>query len=333
MNPRMKQTAVKASKTSGKGPTPAELLARMPRRPLTPEQQMTAIEKVQQQATQRVKLGQQLFEAADARLKQHQEVLKEIQDQQHVLREQVQDDVAKSLQSYDQWMGKIDESFTKAIKQVNERLDQLELRVDASRGELEVMIEKATALMGQTQGLMAEAFEGSPQSHAGPASTQVTSDISKHAEPLDTVFDVTPQAGEEGLDEFTDLQNPYPVSTQTGSAEVADDVVADDVVAEMQRSVPADPHCDIDTLGVPKIKIDMDELDAGALAYEPAPEVFEVQIVSPDEASEAQAEIQQDKALGLPAPGNDENDEEEDVFGEVLRQLRKRAADDGFAAA
>lgn len=140
------------------GPTPAELLAKMPRRPMSPEQQAAALEKVQQQATQRVKLGQQLFEAADAKLKQHQQILKEIQDQQQVLRDKVQEDVAKSLQSYDQWMGRIDESFTQAIKDLNGRVDLLESRFDGSRGEMEAMIGKAAALLEQTQALLSEAF-------------------------------------------------------------------------------------------------------------------------------------------------------------------------------
>jgi len=140
-------------------PSPAELLAKMPRRPLTVDQQAAALEKVQQQATQRVKLGQQLFEAADARLKQHQKVLDEINDQQKILREQVQEDVAKSLQSYDQWMGRIDESFTKSIRDLTQRLDQLEERVDGSQHEMQDMLAKAAALLEQTQTLLADTFD------------------------------------------------------------------------------------------------------------------------------------------------------------------------------
>lgn len=141
------------------GPSPAELLAKMPRRPLSVDQQAKALEQVQQQASQRVKLGQQLFEAADARLKQHQQVLDEINDQQKILREQVQDDVAKSLQSYDQWMGRIDESFTKSIRDLNQRLDQLEDTVAGSHNEMQDMLSKAAALMQQTQMLLAESFD------------------------------------------------------------------------------------------------------------------------------------------------------------------------------
>ena len=169
-NPRSKSTP---SNHAHQGPTPAELLAKMPRRPMSPEQQAAALEKVQQQATQRVKLGQQLFEAAEARLKQHQNVLQEIQDQQQILREKVQEDVAKSLQTYDQWMGQIDESFTKAIRELNQRIDVLETRFDCSRGEMETMLGKAAALLTQTQGLLAEAFEDEPTGAAGQIATQM----------------------------------------------------------------------------------------------------------------------------------------------------------------
>lgn len=155
-----------------KGPSPAELLAKMPRKPLTPEEQLAALDKVQAQATQRIKLGQQLFKAAEARLTQHQEVLDHIRNQQQELRDQVQDDVAKSLQSYDQWMGQIDESFTGAIRELNERLGKVEQEQQASREEMHSMVTRATALMEQTQRLLMDAFgdEGGDEQAAGAAS-------------------------------------------------------------------------------------------------------------------------------------------------------------------
>lgn len=181
MNPRI-QKPIKA------GPTPAELLAKMPRRPMTPEQQAAALEKVQQQATQRVKLGQQLFEAADARLKEHQKVLDEINQQQQILREKVQEDVAKSLQTYDQWMGRIDESFTKSIRDLGMRIDVLESRFDASRDDMQAMIAKAAALLEQTQDLMAEAF-GEDMAGLDQAMSVPSHAIMSHPEPIDSMDD------------------------------------------------------------------------------------------------------------------------------------------------
>lgn len=143
---------------SAGGPSPAELLAKMPRKPLNPEQQLAALDKVQAQATQRIKLGQQLFKAAEARLTQQQDVLDKIRNQQQDLRDQVQEDVAKSLQTYDQWMGKIDESFTTAIREVTERLGRLEVEQQNTREEMQAMVARASALMEQTQRLLMDAF-------------------------------------------------------------------------------------------------------------------------------------------------------------------------------
>ncbi|MEM9416007.1 MAG: hypothetical protein AAGA29_11115 [Planctomycetota bacterium] len=140
------------------GPSPAKLLAAVPRRPMSPEQQLAAVNKVQQQADHRIKLGQQLFKAAEARLSQHHDLLEQVRAEQAGLREQVQEDVAKSLQSYDQWMGRIDEGFTKAIQRLGERIDQTERDLAESRSQMEQMLAQVGAMMEQTQRLLNDAF-------------------------------------------------------------------------------------------------------------------------------------------------------------------------------
>ncbi|MEM6392495.1 MAG: hypothetical protein AAF797_06950 [Planctomycetota bacterium] len=77
-------------------------------------------------AEQRVKLGLQLFKAAEARLAAQHDTLAQIKSEQANLRESIQHEVAKSLQTYDQWMGRIDESFTTAVRDLTTRLDKLE---------------------------------------------------------------------------------------------------------------------------------------------------------------------------------------------------------------
>jgi hypothetical protein len=146
------------------GPTPAQLLAKVPRRAMTPEQQLAALQKVQQQAEQRVKLGQQLFQAAEARLERHQDLLGQVRKEQDKLREEVREDVASSLQTYDQWMGRIDEGFTKAMERISGRLDRVEQEVADARGAMEQMLTQAGELLQETHRLM-EAVLGMP----GPA--------------------------------------------------------------------------------------------------------------------------------------------------------------------
>jgi uncharacterized phage infection (PIP) family protein YhgE len=224
MDPRTKPSA-------GQGPSPAELLAKMPRRPLSVEQQAVALEKVQQQATQRVKLGQQLFEAADAKLKQHQKVLDEINDQQRILREKVQEDVAKSLQTYDQWMGRIDESFTKSIRDLTQRLDQLEDRIDGSQSDMEDMLGKAAALLEQTQTLLTDTFDDADEI-AG-----AMQDSAEQAHAID-------------LDSLVDAAHPeLDVAPNMMDSEDADVIEVDIVTPIDEQGMPAeieDPHTPAD---------------------------------------------------------------------------------------
>ncbi|MEM6551958.1 MAG: hypothetical protein AAF750_07510 [Planctomycetota bacterium] len=77
-------------------------------------------------AEQRVKLGLQLFKAAEARLAAQHDTLAQIKSEQANLRESIQHEVAKSLQTYDQWMGRIDESWSSAVRDLTARLDKLE---------------------------------------------------------------------------------------------------------------------------------------------------------------------------------------------------------------
>jgi flagellar biosynthesis chaperone FliJ len=246
MNPRIQKPAKQ-------GPTPAELLAKMPRRPMTAEQQAAALEKVQQQATQRVKLGQQLFEAAEAKLKQHQKVLDEINQHHERLREKVQEDVAKSLQSYDQWMGRIDEGFTKAIADLGGRLDILESRVDASRDDMQAMIERAAALLEQTQDLLAEAFgEGdeaeddtqvqTPTPTQAPPPAMFAEDV-----PIDEIESIAPLADDEEVIEVeivgqddADHEDILPMDHSDPSP--TDDDVFGEVLRRLRSQTDDDGH-------------------------------------------------------------------------------------------
>lgn len=123
------------------------------RQPLTPEQQMQAIKRVQAQAEQRVKLGMQLFKAAEARLSGQTDVLQQIKTLQKQLKEQVNQDVAQTLHQYDQWIGQIDESFTTAIRKLEEKIDAVQANVTKSEANMRHMLERAEALLDQSRHL------------------------------------------------------------------------------------------------------------------------------------------------------------------------------------
>ena len=124
------------------------------RQPLTPEQQMQALKRVQAQAEQRVKLGMQLFKAAEARLSNQTDVVQQIKTLQKQLREQVNNDVAQSLHQYDQWIGQIDESFTTAIRKLEQKVDAVQANISKSEARMREMLDRAEALLDQSRNLI-----------------------------------------------------------------------------------------------------------------------------------------------------------------------------------
>lgn len=170
-------------------PSKLSLLRDLPRKNLTPEQQLEAIRKVQAQAEQRVKLGMQLFKAAEARMSSQQDMVDKFRAEQNALRDQVQQDVAKTLQDYDQWVGRIDESFTHAIQRLEERLDGLDKSVAESDQRVEKMLERAEGMLEQTRYLLEKAKRtprdaSSAAAAAGTAATTAAGPaVAQHAEP------------------------------------------------------------------------------------------------------------------------------------------------------
>ncbi len=142
------------STSNDPGLTGLSSLSGFNRQPLTPEQQMQALKRVQAQAEQRVKLGMQLFKAAEARLSSQTDVLQQIKTLQKQLREQVNQDVAQSLHSYDQWIGQIDESFTTAIRKLEEKIDAVQANLIGSEARMQQMLDRAETMLDQSRCLI-----------------------------------------------------------------------------------------------------------------------------------------------------------------------------------
>lgn len=130
---------------------PSPPLPALPRQPLTPEQQAEALKRTQAQAEQRVKLGVELFKAAEKRLTTQSDVLRQVRDEQKHLREAVQQDVAKSLQSYDQWIGRIDEGFTTALRTLENKVDAMAREWSESQQRMDEMIRRSEELLTQSR--------------------------------------------------------------------------------------------------------------------------------------------------------------------------------------
>lgn len=125
----------------------AALLSKLPKKPLTAEQQAQAIRQAKEQAQMRVTLGKQLLQAANTRLTQQHDALQAIRTEQTGLRDQLQQDVAQSLQQYDQWLGQADERFSQRFDAIEARMTQAEAAIAESARDIKLLLAKADQLL------------------------------------------------------------------------------------------------------------------------------------------------------------------------------------------
>ncbi len=147
-------------------------MATLPKGAMTPQQQLEAVRKVQSQAEQRVQLGLQLFKAAESRVAGQQAQIDQIRAEQDALRERVETDVGRTLHAYDQWVGQMDENFTKAIRGLERRVDELHDQWTATQSRLDDMMKRAQATLDQSRAMLecASGVEGAtPQIKAAVA--------------------------------------------------------------------------------------------------------------------------------------------------------------------
>ena len=122
-----------------------------PRGPLPTKPQLLALQRIQEKAAKRVKLGMQLYRAAEVHTVNQQSLLDSFKTEQQQLKEELEQDVAQSLQAYDQWVGKIDENLTTAIRNLEGRINQLQEQWNDSKERIDTMIHRSESLMDQSR--------------------------------------------------------------------------------------------------------------------------------------------------------------------------------------
>lgn len=164
----------------------------LPRAPLSPQQQLEALQRIQSQAEQRVKLGVQLFKAAEAQTAQHRQLIDEVRTEQKKFREQVEEDITRSLHAYDQWVGEIDASLADSVSNLEARIEKLEHQWTDQQQRVEGMVLRAERLLTQVRDLlMAGRLVPAPALKQVAAATLPVDEAAPAAEP---VAHVEPQA-------------------------------------------------------------------------------------------------------------------------------------------
>ena len=205
----------------------AKLLPGLPKKPLTPEQQLDALSRVQSQAESRVALGLKLFKAAENHTRSQQNMLDELKIQQQELRDQVNEDVARSLHTYDQWVGKMDENFTNSLQKLEEKIEMLQENWMATQQRIETMLERSAELFSQASGVTTVGMEPAIVEQVTP-------------QPIENIQRTAPQADTTELEADDDVipmpqdMLETPVIDQEQPLEIADD--------QAETQDPADPQ-------------------------------------------------------------------------------------------
>ncbi len=139
--------------------TGSVILNGLPGNAMTSQEQLEALRRIQAQAEQRVKLGVQLFKAAEAKLSEQNDVLEQMKKEQSGLREQINEDFTRSLHAYDQWVGQIDENFTHAIRNLEKRMDAMESEWAKSSATINMMVKRSEEMLSQSRKLLTTKLE------------------------------------------------------------------------------------------------------------------------------------------------------------------------------
>lgn len=122
--------------------------------PLSTDEKLAAMKRLQSQAEHRIKLGTQLLKAAEAHTSQSQSVIDQVRSEQNQLRDKLEQDVTQALHHYDDWIGNVEESLTGRLDQIERRIETMAAQSEASEQRLTRMIKRAEALFDQSRSML-----------------------------------------------------------------------------------------------------------------------------------------------------------------------------------
>ncbi len=146
--------AIRSGQLLKSGAHQGTTLPGLPQGPLSPKQQLEALRRTEEAAEERVKMGVQLFKAAEQHTVRQQAMVDQIKADQEHLREEIRADVARSMQAYDQWVGKMDEDFTGALKGLEKRIDDLQAQWTKSQERIDNMMRRSESLLDQSRSMV-----------------------------------------------------------------------------------------------------------------------------------------------------------------------------------
>jgi len=222
--------------------TSAAPLPGLPRESLTPQQQLDALQRVQSQAEQRVKLGLQLLKAAEAHTLQHRSVLDQVKAEQEKMKAEMTRDIGATFTQYDEHLGELENDLSNSVQSLEAKIDTLQQKWAEAQQRIEGMLKRSEAMMDQTRTLLESGTSrttrnlgfGTPASAPPPAPIPFPAAAQRPATPLEA----EPEAGVSEGDANDEMDSLDPQSHLDLKIAAADAAPPADTKLKLTESEP-----------------------------------------------------------------------------------------------
>ena len=122
----------------------------LPGKTIAPKPQFETLQRVQDQAETRADLSIRFDEADEAYVSQHESLIDELKGEQR-LKKELEEDMTQSLHPHDHGIDKIDHDFTHTMRDLKQRIDDLQTRWGQSQQQIDEMVRRSEQLLDQSR--------------------------------------------------------------------------------------------------------------------------------------------------------------------------------------
>ena len=196
-----------------------------PQRPLrpklTPNQQLEALRRIQAQAESRVKLGVQLFKAAETYSTYQNDLLEQVRASLEHVQEQWHQDSVNQVQAYEKCIRQIDDRLVGMNQTLDDHLDKVRQLCSQTQQRVEVLVEQAQGCLGRCMtvaGSIRTEVERGLLAALANAKANTPASSPDHPACEDTTARQSPMTADPSTDQSDDDASPrQPVLSETGN--------------------------------------------------------------------------------------------------------------------
>ena len=209
------------------------VVAKAPRN-LSPQQQLEALRRAQRQAEQRVRLGMQLFKAAEARLAAGQDVVGQVRREQDALRDEMHREREEETTNFNKRIAEVQQSTDTRLGAVERQLTKLQHEWSATQDRMGELVARCQAMLDQTRHLVGRAEQSLRESVVAPSMVEdIPQDLLRNIpeEMPEGMPEKMPQAKPIEPSKNTTAPAPLKLADAIEASETSDESAADDAPA------------------------------------------------------------------------------------------------------